>query len=183
VQALQVGASQLWGDCSTGVFQPVVPVQMRRRIFNVLNMVSHPDVCATRRIVASRFLWPGLAADVNTWARECQSSKITKHVHLKPEHIHVPERRFVHVHIDIGGPFPQSDGFTHVLTMIDRSSRWLEAKPLKSTSAADCARALFDTWVERFGVPSVLTLDRVPQFTSAVWALFCEKLQIQHLTT
>jgi transposase InsO family protein len=186
VQSLQVGASQLWGDCSTGVFWPVVPVQMRRRVFNVLHVVSHPGVLATRKIVASRFLWPGLAADVNTWARECvtcQASKITKHVHLKPEHIHVPERRFMHVHIDIVGPFPQSDGFTHILTMIDRSSRWLEAVPLKSTSTAECARALFDTWVARFGVPSVLTSVRGPQFTSAVWALLCEKLQIQHMTT
>jgi cleavage and polyadenylation specificity factor subunit 1 len=127
-----------------------------------------------------------LSTDVCTWARECmvcQASKITRHVHLQPQHIDVPERRFAHVHIDIVGPLPESDGCKHILTVIDRSTRWLEAIPLKATTAADCARALLEVWVARFGVPAVLTSDRGPQFTSAVWASLCELLQIKHVKT
>jgi cleavage and polyadenylation specificity factor subunit 1 len=183
---LPAGQHQLWGDCSTGVFRPVVPEQLRPRVFNVLHAVSHPGVRASRRMVASRFVWPGLSSDVSTWARQCmacQTSKITRHVQLQPQHIHVPGRHFAHVHIDIVGPLPDSEGHRHVLTMIDRSTRWLEAVPLKATAAADCARALFEAWVARFGVPTVLTSDRGPQFTSAVWAGLCELLQIKHVKT
>jgi Integrase core domain len=88
-----------------------------------------------------------------------------------------------HLHINIVGPLPPSQQYKHVLTMIDRSTRWLEAVPLQGITAAGCARALFEVWVARFGVPAVLTSDRGPHFTSSVWAVLCEKLQIKHMTT
>jgi RNase H-like domain found in reverse transcriptase/Integrase zinc binding domain len=65
LSTLEVEGRPLWGDCSTGVFQPVVPEPMRRRVFDVLHAVTHPGVRASRRMVASRFLWPGLARDIN----------------------------------------------------------------------------------------------------------------------
>jgi transposase InsO family protein len=37
--------------------------------------------------------------------------------------------------------------------------------------------------VARFGVPSVITSDRGPQFSSAVWAAFTAKLGILHYMT
>jgi hypothetical protein len=64
-----------------------------------------------------------------------------------------------------------------------RTSRWLEAIPLASISAADCARALFAGWVSRFGVPATITSDRGAQFTSALWAGLCSLLNIQHSPT
>ena len=39
------------------------------------------------------------------------------------------------------------------------------------------------TWVARFGVPSVLTLDRGTQFTSSVWTRVCRSLGISPPTT
>jgi hypothetical protein len=66
---------------------------------------------------------------------------------------------------------------------MDRSTRWCEAAPLKSTTAEDCAAALVSSWVSRFGVPAVITSDRGPQFSSAVWAAFTAKLGILHNMT
>jgi hypothetical protein len=40
--------------------------------------------------------------------------------------------------------------------MIDRSTRWLEAVPLKDTSATSCADTFVATWVARFGVPECI---------------------------
>ncbi len=70
-----------------------------------------------------------------------------------------------------------------MLTIIDRSTRWAEAVPMRSTTAVECANAVIAAWVSRFGVPDVVTSDRGPQFTSAVWAVLCNKLHIQHLQT
>jgi Integrase zinc binding domain len=59
-------------DVSSGVFHPVVPANFRRRIFEAVHNLSHADVRATRCLIASRYVWPGLATDVRTWCRTCQ---------------------------------------------------------------------------------------------------------------
>jgi hypothetical protein len=95
-----------------------------------------------------------------------------------------PCRRFTHVHVDLVGPLPvSSGGFNHIFTMIDRSTRWLEAVPLKDTSATSCADTFVATWVARFGVPECITSDRGPQFTSAVWSALCSRLGISRSLT
>ena len=50
-------------------------------------------------------------------------------------------------------------------------------------TAADCAAALLQGWIQRFGVPDTITNDRGAQFTSAVWAALCSLLSIQHIQT
>jgi hypothetical protein len=82
------------------------------------------------------------------------------------------------------GPLPASkEGHTHILTIIDRTTRWLEAIPLQSTSARACADALVEGWIARFGVPAHITTDRGVQFTSEVWSLLCDTLGVTHSMT
>ena len=84
--------------------------------------------------------------------------------------IPVPTKRFSYVHINIVGPLPSSQGFSYLLTMIDRRTCWLE---VASISAESCVQTFLFTWVSRFGVPAVLTSDRGAQFTSSVWFGVC----------
>jgi len=177
----------LWCDISTGAVRPLVPVSHRRLIFNALHSLAHPAARATRRLISSRFVWRGMSRDVAEWCKDCQScarGKVTRHVHSPVQPIAIPDRRFSHIHVDLVGPLPPSaEGFTHILTIIDRSTRWAEAVPMRSTTAVDCANSVIAAWVSRFGVPDVVTSDRGPQFTSAVWAVLCDKLNILHLQT
>jgi hypothetical protein len=55
-----------------------------------------------------------------------------------------------------------------LFTMVDRSSRWLEAVPLKSMAAEDCVDVLISTGVARFGLPTIITSDQGCQFTLPV---------------
>jgi hypothetical protein len=82
--------------------------------------------------------------------------------------------------VDLVGPLPASTGFTYLFTIIDRTSRWPEAIPINATTTVDCANALFQGWVSRYGVPAVITSDRGAQFTSSLWAALCGLLNIQH---
>ncbi len=54
---------------------------------------------------------------------------------------------------------------------------------LTSTTAADCAAALLQGWIQRFGVPGIITSDRGPQFTSALWSSLCSLLNISNTQT
>jgi len=95
----------------------------------------------------------------------------------------MPGRRFAHVHVDLVGPLPMSGGHSHIFTMIDRSTRWVEAAPMSSTTAHACAQALFNHWIARFGVPDIITSDRGAQFTSSLWEAMCRLLNIQRAPT
>ena len=164
-------------DNSTGSLRPLVPEVLCKPLFLALHNVSHPGVRGSQRLVSARFVWPGLSHDVRLWARsslQCQRSKIQTHVKTSVPAILVPSRRFSHVHIDIVGPLPSSQGYSYLLTMIDRTTCWPEAVPLSSISTESCVRAFISTWVARFGVPSTLTSDRGAQFTSSVmgWSLW-----------
>jgi hypothetical protein len=117
-------------------------------------------VRSTHRLIATRFCWPQMAKAKTLMARACmfcQRGKIHKHVHLQPPEIPVPHRRFAHIHVNLVGPLPPSCSHTYLFTIIDRTSRWPEAVPLPSITAADCPRALFAGWVSIFGVPATIT--------------------------
>ena len=133
--------------------------------------------------VSHQMSQPGLKP---AWAKAClgcQRAKVHRHVQVPPQHIPIPTRRFSHIHVDLVGPLPTSKGFTHLFTIMDRTSRWLEAIPLSNTTTVDCANALFQGWVSRYGVPAVITSDRGAQFTSSLWAALCSLLNIQHNQT
>jgi len=125
--------------------------------------------------------------DINNWCRECQQcsrGKVTKQPAAAVAQIPVPNRRFSHVHVDLVGPLPTSaEGFRYLFTLVDRSTRWVEAVPIKTMAAADCADAFIAAWVSRFGVPAALISDRGAQFTAAVWSALCLKLGISHQMT
>ena len=41
----------------------------------------------------------------------------------------VPDERFTFVHLDVVGPLPESSGMKYILSVLDRTSKWLECFP------------------------------------------------------
>lgn len=84
-------------DVTNADVRPYIPQQLRRRVFNTTHGLSHPSGCATRRIIAQRFVWPTMNKDVMEWARtcvHCQKSKVHRHNQHMPQHIPIPDARF-----------------------------------------------------------------------------------------
>ena len=99
---------------------------------------------ASAKLLGPKFVWPGLRKDVRAWAAvcvACQRAKVTRHTKAPMALFKVPERRFDHVNVDLVGPLSPSRGYTYLLTMVDRTTRWPQVVPLYSTTAAEVARA------------------------------------------
>jgi transposase InsO family protein len=187
LEEVTMGGHNVWCDVSAGVIRPVIPIGHRERVFSHVHGLAHPGTRATVRLLSQRYVWRGMAKDATAWCRQCeacQRAKVTTHVQTAVEKIPIPTHRFSHVHVDLVGPWPPSpSGHTHLLTIIDRSTRWFEAIPLSDTATEPVLDAFVHGWLARFGVPARLTTDRGPQFTSSMWADFCQAAGIQHITT
>ena len=159
-------------DVSTGKPRPLVPAVLARTIFDLNHELSHAGVKAMRRLICERFVWSGMSKDIRQWTRTCvacQRAKVTTHVRAPVEQFPLPSSRFDSLHVDLVSPLPPSQGFSYLLTVVDRFTRWPEAIPVADISAKTCSRAFLAHWVARFGVPSSMTSDRGRQFVSELW--------------
>ena len=160
---------------------------MRIAVVAAVHNLAHPSINSTVKLVTDRFIWHRIKQDTRQWTRtcqHCQCNKVIRHVKPPPGKFSEPNRRFSHVHVDVTGPLPISQGMRYVLTMIDRSTRWCEAAPLPDQSANSCTTAFVTYWLARFGIPTDVTTDQGAAFTSATWTGLAKDLGYRlHNTT
>ena len=132
---------------------------------------AHVGIKATNRILQDRFVHPRLKLAVSAFVQSCHAcatSKVTRNTKAPLQQLPVPPGRFHTVHVDLV-TMESSRGMRYILTMIDRTTRWPEAVPLRSMTADVVARAFIYGWVSRYGVPAQVVSDRGSQFVSALW--------------
>ncbi|BHF81681.1 hypothetical protein SprV_0802481400 [Sparganum proliferum] len=144
---LTTGNGIILCDVSTPSHRPFVPPSLRRKVFSSLHNLSHPGSRATDKLVSDRFVWPGMHKDLKAWTRAClgcQRSKIQRHNKAPIGTFPGPGARFSHVHLDIVGPLPLSNGCTRIRTtvfqlaangMVERFHRQLKASQRAATDS------------------------------------------------
>jgi hypothetical protein len=140
VRNVQVEGASLLCDVARVIKRPLVPELDKPAVFQAIHIMAHPGIHANKRIISAHFMWKGVGRDVAAMCLDCQQCQRGK-VHKQPaaplHAILVPECRFSHLHMDIVGGIPSSsEGHVHLLTIIDRPTRWMEAVPKKSMEAS-----------------------------------------------
>ena len=109
---------------------PVVPMELRRTIFDSLYALCHPGIKATTRMISTKYFWRDIKKDAQAWCKEflaCQSSKVGTHIKRPLKDLPVPTKLFSNVHMDIVGPLEPEDGNNkprYLLTVIYSWTRW-----------------------------------------------------------
>ena len=175
-------------DTSTGKAQHLVPSAFRRKVLDLLHGLAHSGIKSSQKLILQRFVWPKIHIDVKDWTKACvlcQWAKVHRHNVTPLQKYTTPDEHFSHVHLDLVGLLPATEGHTYLLTAICRITRHFEAIPLRDITAKSCADNFVLHWVARFGAPSVITTDRGRQFTSTLWQELAEFLgaKLTHTTS
>lgn len=90
---------------------------------------------------------------------------------------------FTKILVDIVGPLPKtSSGYSYILTLMDMSTRYPEAIPLRNTHAKTVVRELLK-FFSHFGLPNEIQTDQGSNFTSHNFQQVLHEMGINHITS
>ena len=95
--------------------------------------------------------------------------KIFKTINPPLKNKPVSPARFSQLEIDVVGPLPQSEGQRYLLTIICRTTRWVDALPMPEATAENCVKAFIRGWVKQVGLPFEAVSDNGNTFISKIW--------------
>ena len=167
--------------------QIMVPKELRAKILSAAHDKPFSGHMGTRRTLyrlTQSFYWPGVSRDVTKYCKSCEVCLKTKPKGKTPKAplqiSPVFDRPFFKCAIDLIGPLPMSAAKNRfVLTLIDYTTRWVEAAALRDTSTPFICEELL-SWFARLGFPSILLSDGGPQFTSKQMEEVLLNLGISH---
>ncbi|KAJ0482832.1 putative nucleotidyltransferase, Ribonuclease H [Helianthus annuus] len=142
---------------------------------------GHFGLHKTLAKIRSNFWWEGLKTSVKKHIRECQTCQRFKSDNMKPagllQPLPIPERVWEDISMDFIEGLPISNGFSVIMVVVDRLSKYAHFIPLRHPfTAATVAREFVNSVVRLHGIPSTIISDRDKVFISSFWqALF--KLQ------
>ena len=97
-------------------------------------------------------------------------AKVSKQTINPPAKIFpVPRSRFTHLHVDVVGPLPPSEGMSYILSIICCRTRWVECIPIPTATSKNCANAFIRGWLQRFGACEEIVADNGNTFQAGLW--------------
>ena len=173
----------------TVVHQVVVPPGYRKEILRIaheLPVGGHLGVRKTKDRIMRHFYWPKLSVDVAEFCRTCHTCQVVgkPQPSLKPAPlIPIPafDEPFSRVLVDCVGPLPKTrSGHKYLLTIMDMSSRFPEAIPLRNITAKTVVEALVQFFT-RYGLPKEVQSDQGSNFMSGLFQEVMYRLGVKQL--
>jgi hypothetical protein len=135
---------------------------------------GHSGYHKTLARAKTNFIWPGMKTDIKTFVRECQVCQENKHETVLPagllQPLPIPSRVWSDILLDFIEGLPISHGFSVILVVVDRLSKYGHFLPLAHPYSASRVAHLFLTNIFKLhGMPSTIVSDRDPTFTSSFW--------------
>nr|AXY87509.1 polymerase [Simian foamy virus] len=158
----------------------VPPFSDRRGLVSAVHEIAHTGREATVLKLATQYWWPNMRKDVVRHLRQCKqclvanSSNLTSGPIMRPAR---PEKPFDKFYIDYIGPLPPSNGYLHVLVVVDGLTGFVWLYPTKAPSASATVKAL--TLLTSIAVPRVIHSDQGAAFTSSTFASWAKERGIQ----
>ncbi len=172
------------------VLRLIVPLSCRPLVLHLAHTVpwaGHLAQHKTYTRISSRFYWPTMYTDVQTYCTTCSTCQKTSTVRQRsraPLHplpiISTPFRRIA---MDIVGPLEKSSaGHRYILVICDYATRYPEAFPLRTITTPKVIHALIQLF-SRVGIPEEILTDQGTNFTSRLMKQLHQQLGITAVRT
>jgi hypothetical protein len=121
------------------------------------------------------YYWPGLAKDVESFVRACDSCQRVKARRQKPygelQPLQIPGRRWESVSMDLIMDLPQTKaGYDSIVVFVDRLSKMCHLAACNKTITAEALARVFEHCVfKHHGLPQDVVSDRDLRFEAIFW--------------
>jgi len=130
-----------------GRVQVVVPVTLRRRLFEITHNAAHLGSRRTYQQLNTSYYWYGMRQDIIRWYHQCQDCAKGKGPPLRPhgqlQKIPVGAPMDLFTMYILSGLPTADDGSKYLLVVVDAFTKWVEAYPLPDQEAATCITAVY----------------------------------------
>lgn len=150
----------------------IVPESLRQKTLTVAHE-GHPSTAKFKSILRERVWWPGMAKDAEAWVKSCAICATNG----KPEkptpmaRVFAPQAVWETIGLDFNGPYSKFGGIS-VLVIVDYRSRYMIAKPVRSTSFEHTRKVLEEVF-EKEGYPGNMKSDNGPPFNGDDYRQYC----------
>jgi transposase InsO family protein len=135
------------------------------------------------KVWASRFYLPEMHKDAKRFVAtclKCQRSGNISQRNAMPLNYNLQVDLFDVWGIDFMGPFMNSNGYEHILVVVDYVSKWVEAIPCQKASTEEAIQMIKTVLFPRYGVPRILISDGGSHFIGKDFKRCLAKLRIEH---
>ncbi|GAU31857.1 hypothetical protein TSUD_114680 [Trifolium subterraneum] len=186
----QVKLQCLQGTCAESLYQvrqdilywknkivvPQIPhiIQSILQEFHSSLLGAHAGIARTKARIASQFTWPSLSRDVRLFVSQCLVCQQAKSSNVAPagllQPLSIPLQIWDDISMDFIIGLPPSNGFTVIMVVVDRLSKYGHFTPLKADfTSLKVAEAFIHNVVKLHGFPKSIVSDRDKVFTSSFW--------------
>ncbi|KAI5324765.1 hypothetical protein L3X38_033838 [Prunus dulcis] len=127
------------------------------------------------------YFWPTMHQDANSLVKrcdKCQRFGNVPHIPAEPLTPIVSPWPFAQWGLDLIGPMPQGKGQVKYAVVAVDYTKWVEAEPLATITAAKIEDFVWTHICCRFGIPYAIITDNGRQFDSELFRQFCTRLKI-----
>ena len=146
---------------------------------------KHPDITMMIQESRTKYYYPGLARKIRAWVTNCPDCIANKRIdtrQIRPKMLSNTEFTFGPedcLEVYILPILPSSNGYKHIIIMMDVFSRYLFAYPTQNMTARTVGRCIIDVMTRHCYLPTVIVIDKRSQFRSDVVNQIAQTLDIR----
>ena len=167
--------------------QIIIPKHLVPELLSTLHGKTnkHPGITKMIQECRAKYYFPGLARKIRAWVTSCQDCIANKRIdtrQIRPKMLSNTEFTMGPedcLEVDILPNLPSSNGYQHIITMMDIFSRYLFAYPTQDMTAKTVARCIIDVMTRHCYLPTVILTDKGSQFRSEVVNQIAQTLDIR----